>query len=299
MQNIQTSTHHEWSAQESKLLGYTGVDVLLYRTLSDWGKKAYIIAAKLHDNVKRKDGSWYLDHINRSLHFFQSQFWLWTFGNKFDRHGLERDIILHDCAEDHEDGISEIERTFWDKVLKKTLWMSEMNANIRRVLPAFVANLPENRQKNYALFIELIRIIEENYPDERDNQDNLGTLFPNWDKDGIWKKMYASRYENEPDIEKQKDIIADYVFQWMVTCMPEDCFLAKSAERYDNLSSREWLKNIEWISSYNRTLATTSQSYLPRLVKSWYDWLANIILEESWQGMREMTDVAKKITNAL
>ncbi len=245
---------------------YTGWDEGLYESLTSSWKKAYRIAAKLHNGVKRKDGSWYLKHINRSLRFFHSHPEL--FGTKFDINTIEKNICLHDCAEDHDNGAEEIERNYGDDALCKILWMSEPNSRVRRGLPLLVGNFSEEKKEKYQPFLDIIALIEKGDPYDT-TVSSLKEVLPKGNWISLWW-IFEERYNQEWDETKKKDIFADWIFQWMIQNMPEECFLAKSCERIDNLSDTPWLMNEKGGRSYEKTLATTSSTYLPRLVEGWW-----------------------------
>lgn len=124
----------------------------------------------------RKDGSPYLEHINRSLRFFLDNIML--FGTKFDRNTMEKNICLHDCAEDHDEGLIDIEAQYGDDTLVKILWMSEPNARIRTQLPILVETLPEQRRGKYESFIKICSIIDLSSPEDADVVSVLSEILP-------------------------------------------------------------------------------------------------------------------------
>lgn len=278
-------------------INYTWWNEEIYNSLSKWGKKAYEIAAHLHDGVKRKDGSWYLEHINRSLTFYRNSNAL--FGTKFDLQWMERNIALHDCIEDHDDGITAIEQSFGDKVLIKTLWMSELNERVRSNFKQFINNLGDKKKEKYKLFISLIEIIENDNPESSTTLEKLRALLPEWKWTNALWFLFRWKYEREESPRKKEDIFAEWIFQGMLMNMPEDCFLAKTCERYDNLSDRTWLKNQEGWRSYEKTLRTTNTTYFPRL-KNWeYLLLNDLLQEESGRGRVEMSGYIPQVNRAL
>ncbi len=91
---------------------------------------------------------------------------------------MERNIALHDCIEDHDDGITAIEQSFGDKVLIKTLWMSELNERVRSNFKQFINNLGDKKKEKYKLFISLIEIIENDNPESSTTLEKLRALLP-------------------------------------------------------------------------------------------------------------------------
>lgn len=100
------------------------------------------------------------------------------FGTKFDRNTMEKNICLHDCAEDHDEGIKDIESQYGDDTLVKILWMSEPNARIRTQLPILVETLPEQRREKYESFIKICSIIEHSSPYDADIVPRLSEILP-------------------------------------------------------------------------------------------------------------------------
>jgi hypothetical protein len=275
---------------------YTWWDQVLYEKLTSSGQKAYLIAARLHNGIMRKDGSPYLEHINRSLRFFLDNIIL--FGTKFDRNTMEKNICLHDCAEDHDEGIKDIESQYGDDTLVKILWMSEPNARIRTQLPMLVERLPEHRRGKYESFIKICSIIEHSSPEDTDIVLKLSHILPEWRWTGLWK-LFQEKYNQETDPVKRKDIFAEWIFQGMIQNMPEDVFLAKSCERIDNLWDMKWLKSEKWWLSFQKTLTTTSTTYLPRISRLGYRDLHNSMRGIAIAGMREMISYMPRVHEVL
>lgn len=276
---------------------YTWWDHKLYLTLSKWWKKAYIIAARLHDWVYRKDGkSPYLEHINRSIRLYRwnrELFWY-----RFNTRGMERNINLHDCWEDHPDWIKEIRKAYWDKVLIKVLWMSEPNKIVRKKLPIFISWLSEKIREKYTLFLDIIDYIDYWDPSNEEGREWLKGILPKGDWIKLWD-YYKILYDTESGEERKKDIIAEWIFQWMIANMPLDCFVAKSCERLDNLGDIEWLKDEKWGKSYQKTLFTTIMTYLPRLKAEGYTSLHDSLLRAWWVWRRELSKVIPTINDLL
>ncbi len=272
------STNH---LMNKKFLGW---NMEIFDSLSPWAKKAYILAAELHHDVFRKDGLPYLYHINRTILFYQKNADL--FWGKFDFEGMIRNIALHDCAEDNIDGVARIYKEFWWKVLGKTLWMSEPNFTIRKSLPEFIQNLPKEKQGHFLIFQEIVEIVENRDPTLESTRQEIAKILP-WKWLESWV-FFAEKYTNETHTEKKKDVFASWVFQGMLMNMPEDCFLAKSAERCDNLQNYSGLTNASGWISYQRTLNTTQFSYIPRLESLGYKKLSEVMGKMCSRGMLNM-----------
>ena len=162
------------------------------------------------------------------------------------------------------------------------------------------SQLWEDLQAKYDLFIELIRIIEEsNTNTNSSNNSRLRMLLPvgNWQSQ--WNTYFAAKYKLEKDPEKAKDIYAEWIFQWMLQNMPEDCFLAKSSERIDNLWDIKWLMNQKGKLSYLNTLKTTNFTYIPRLNQLGYSKLSHHMGIVGWRWREKLSWVFTQISRLL
>ncbi len=264
---------------------YTGWSSDIYDALTESGKRAYILAAEHHDKRKRKDGSWYLEHINRSLVFYQNNPNI--FPSIFELSTIEEYICLHDSAEDSDNGIKDVYDEFWTDVLIAILWMSEPKERVRRILANFVLSLPEDEKQKFIIFLSIHTIIETKTPSDPEAQRSLSMLLPSGEWLGLWH-LFKERYDGESKPENKKDIFADWIFQGQIENMSVKCFFAKCVERLDNLTDTKWLENVEWEKSYKKTLFTTSNVYLPRLRCLWWNNLYNYMSGKAGDWRRKM-----------
>lgn len=295
--NITNSS--EVSVWEKEKLG--GWDERIFAVLSSNNKKAYALAARLHHKVFRKDGQAYLVHINRSLLFLETH-------KDFLPEWVNRElitlyIILHDCIEDHPDWLQMIWKYFGDQVLLSVLWMSAPKIKVLTQLDVFLwRSGTEANDSQYQLFSSLSRIIDKNNPEESETIEELQKLLPDGKWISLWENGFQKRYESDTNLEKQKNVFADWIFQWMVYNMPKWEFLAKSFERLDNLTDITGLQDEKWIASYQKTIFTTKKTYLVRLEALEIDPLIRameVALDMSNPYIQKITQETKLVANSI
>lgn len=252
--------------EKKKLNGW---DDEVFKFLSSMNKKACAKAARLHKTEYRKDGKAYLVHINRSLSYLKS--YRNSVPEWVNIEILTLYIILHDCIEDHPDGLSDIYKHFGAEILKSVLWMSAPKIKVLNQLDKFlIENTGEKENFQDLPFWKISQIIHKNTPEDIWTIEELHELLPYWEWISLWEsgfqKRYIESYDASDEIsEKQKNVFADWVFQGMVYKMPEVEFLAKSFERLDNLRDTDGLQDEKWMASYRKTIFTTKNTYLVRL----------------------------------
>lgn len=277
----------------SSAKGYSWWDQSIYDTLGSTGaKKAYRLAAELHDGIQRKDGTHYLTHINGSLKKLER--YAKFIGTKFDIAGLQKMICIHDCIEDHKDGIKHIEAEFGIDTLIMTLWMSIPKECVRDGLPKLIARKPQYKAK-LDYFLTIYQTVWVGDLTNEDVHNSLTVVLPwQWHNTA---SMYRDAYMRESHPEKKKDIFAKFIFQGMVKNMPEYVFLVKCIERLDNLMSRDGLKNEKWEQSYTMTAKTTKEIYCPRLRHLGYSDFADLLEIVSQMGINDIRDSIKISTS--
>ena len=112
---------------------------------SERAKRAYDLAAYLHDGVSRKNGEPYLVHINRSLQELDKS--IDFIGNKYNLSWYQAYICLHDIIEDNEDGVELIEKEFGIETVISVLWMSIPKKRVREGVEKLIRRKPEYSQK--------------------------------------------------------------------------------------------------------------------------------------------------------
>ena len=118
---------------------------------------------------------------------------------------------------------------------------------------------------SYAVFQGVSAIIQKNNPEDPSTIEDLKRIFPQGEWISLWKDGFQKRYETAESISKKKNVFADWVFQGMVYNMPKGEFIAKSFERLDNLTDVTGLQDEKGMTSYQKTIFTTKNTYLIRL----------------------------------
>lgn len=271
IENMQTPSY----TSEKPKFRHDGWDERIFQWLSEKNQEAYTLAAELHHGAKRKDGQPYLVHINRSIALLETHRKL--IPTNIYREVIEFSIILHDCIEDHTEGLERIYEQFGDDIAIRILWMSALKKGVRWQVQGFLAKRTDEIGKQnpwYWVFRELAQLIEYNHPTDNGVQERLQQILPKGYWIDLWEEGFRERYETAPTLDEQNDVFADWVFQGMIANMSDREFFAKTLERLDNLGDTAGLqKNEKWLQSYKKTIFTTNNVYFPRLETMHAIWL--------------------------
>lgn len=242
-------------------------------------QKAYDLAVSLHIGQFRHNKQPYIRHIERSISIYLNET---LYSDEPCNHEYLMALILHDCIEDHPNGLQEIASNEFDiHIILDILWMSEPT-------PSVIAQVEKIRETNPFVwseiyrsgFLDLYSNIEKNNPEKFVLQltaNNRLTDTMSTSLRTLWFHFFAEKYITQTTLEDQQEIYAEFVFLCMIAGMPRELFRIKATERRDNMRDIEGLLQPSKIRSATKTMKTTMEIYVPRAREIWdtnlVEWL--------------------------
>ncbi len=255
-------------------------------------KKAYDLAVGLHIGQTRHNGAPYIRHIDRSIWIYLNET---LYPSELCKSEYLIALILHDCVEDHPNGLQKIADTGFDiHIILDILWMSEPT-------PSVITQVEKIKESNPFVWGEILRngFLDlysnigknnaEKFALQLTESDHLTSAMCTSLK-ALWFHFFADMYLAQSTPEDQQEIYAEFIFLCMIAGMPRELFRIKATERRDNMRDIDGLLRPDKVKSARKTMKTTTQIYVPRAREIWDDQLVEWLITDTTREFARFVD---------